>query len=157
MAYPTSLYTQAQIQVAVGGADKLLQLADRAFKSNNIASAGCQQFLAEVSAATTGEVNSILQVAFDPNDPVYATAQFVVEYALTIAVYWAWHKSTGGIAVPKETKDGADLARAALKEAREGLRSLGTSPSATSNAGALNVDIDHSGRRILRKNTGGFC
>lgn len=157
MPYPTSLYTQAQLQVACGGADKLLQLADRAFKTGNILATGPQTFLLEVANATAGEVNSILEVAFDPNDPVYASAQFVVEYALTLAVYWAWHKSTGGIGVPPEVKDGADKARAALKEAREGLRSLGTSPSAASNAGASTFEIDTTGRRILRKNMFGFC
>jgi hypothetical protein len=157
MAFPAQLYTQTQLAVAVGGADKLLELADRAVKSGQITSAGCQQFLSEVLLATSGEVNSILEVAFDPNDPNYANAAFVQEYALTIAVYWTWHKSTGGLSVPKDVRDGADLARSALKEAREGLRSLGTSPATASNAGATSVTIDTTGQRILRTNLNGFC
>jgi hypothetical protein len=152
MAFP-ALFTQAQLEVALGGADKLVQLAKASSSSDPVLAT----FLAEVQAAASGNVYAILQVAFDPNDPNFAAAQYVQQNAVTIGVYWAWHKSTGGTAVPDEVKAAKVEAERELDNTREGLRSLGSDMNPASNAGAEGVNLVTSNRRIMRRNTGGFC
>lgn len=155
MAFPP-LFTQGQLEIAAGGTDKLLQLVDKT-KSQQLSSVPCQAFLAEVQNATLGEVCAILQVAFNPADPTFQGASFVQQNAVTIGLYWTWHKSTGGIAVPPEVKDAREQAIATLKQARDGLQSLGTDVTPESNVGVTSVNLVTSSRRILRRNTGGFC
>jgi hypothetical protein len=149
-------FTQAQLEIAVGGAADLLKLADKS-GTGSLSSASCQAFIAEVQAAAAGEMYSILQVAFDPADSTFPAADFVKQNALTIGVYWAWHKSTGGLAVPEKVETAKDKAIATLEKAKDGFRSLGTADDPTSNAGAENVDLDTTGTRLLRSNMGGFC
>lgn len=155
MGFP-ALFTQAHLEIATGGADKLLQLADKN-RTGNINDATVQAFIAEVIRAASGEVYPIVQVAWDPNDPTVTGADALAEAALPIALYWAWHKSTGGVAVPEEVKTARQDAKATLKEMRDGMQALGTTTDPASNAGAKTVDIDSSGKRVLRRNMGGFC
>lgn len=155
MALPDP-FSQAQLEIAVGGQSDLLKLADKT-ATGDLNSTACQAFIDEVMAAAAGEVLSLLQVAFDPTDPTFQSADFVQQNALVIGVYWAWHKSTGGRAVPADVETAKDKAVATLLQAKDGLRSLGTEDDPTSNAGAENVTLDTTGTRILRSNTGGFC
>lgn len=155
MAYP-SPFTTAKLAIALGGDEKLLQLVDKQH-TEDITSASCVAFIDEIKEAAAGELYSILQVVFDPADAVFQASPHVIQNALTVGVYWAWHKSTGGMAIPPEVKEAKAEAVAALKEARTGLRSLGTETDPTSNAGVKQVDIDATGTRVLRSNMGGYC
>lgn len=156
MGFPTALYSQGQLEIATGGADKLRELVDKQ-KTGQLASASCQAFLAEVHAAALGEVCAILQVAFDPSDPTFQGADFVKQNGVTIGLYWTWHKSTGGIAIPNPVKDAHAEAVASLEKARDGLRSLGTEQDPASNVGSKMVKLDTTGTRVTRGNMGGFC
>ncbi len=155
MAYPAP-FTQAQLEIAAGGSADLLQLADKS-RTGDLSSASCQAFIAEVQRAAAGQLYSILQIVFDPADPTFQAADFVQQNAVVIGVYWAWHKSTGGKAIPPEVITAKNDAVATLEKAAEGLRSLGTDKTPTSNAGAKTVTIDTTGTRILRDNMRGFC
>lgn len=152
-------FTQAQLEIAVGGADQLLELADKRGECGALGLNGApaQAFIAEVQRAVAGRLYSILQVAFDPTDPMFQGSDFVQQLAVTMGAYWAWHKSTGGIAIPQDVKEANADAEAMLKDTRDGGQGLGTLVDPRSNAGARNVRVDQTGRRVLRKNMGGFC
>lgn len=152
MALPP-LFTQAQLEVALSGAVSLRQLAKASGPTDPVLAA----FVAEVQKAASGNVYAILQVAFDPHDPTFAAADYVQERAVTIGVYWAWHKGTGGVGVPDEVKAAKAEAEADLEKKREGLGALGTDADPASNAGTSLVDIVDDTTRIMRRNTGGFC
>jgi hypothetical protein len=152
VAYP-ALFTQAQLELALGGSDKLVELA----KASSLVDPILATFVSEVQAAASGNVYAVLQVAFNPTDPTFAAAQYVQQLSVTIGVYWAWHKSTGGVAVPPDVVAAKAEAIVELEKAAKGLRSLGTDVDPTSNTGATSVNLVTSSRRIMRRNTGGFC
>lgn len=155
MAYP-DLFTQAQLEVAVGGADKLLELVDKQ-RTGDLSSTSCQTYISEIKAAARGEVYSILQVAYDPGSVDMSVAEFVAQNALVIGVYWTWHKSTGGMAVPPEVKEAKADAVKNLTDAKAGTRALGTDADVESNVGHKTVTVDSTGTRVLRQNMSGFC
>jgi hypothetical protein len=146
-------FSQAQLEIAAGGTAALREIVDKG-KTNTLSSPSCQAALAEIKRAAAGDIYSILQVPFDPNDPTFATADFVQQNAVTIGLYWTWHKSTGGLAIPEEVKAAYVDAVAKLKEARAALRSLGTSQQ---NAATLGSGQVIPGGGWGRGNFGGFC
>ena len=156
MATPPLLVTQAQLEIAVGGPSELLQLADKS-GTGSLSSDTCQSFITEVITIASGKIYSLVQVAADPSDPNVATA-FVVQCAVTAAVYWAWHKSTGGIAVPPDVKEAYRDAIAEMKEYAEGLRAVGSSPTPSTSAGLETIDPDPCGQGLTRStlNRSGF-
>lgn len=152
MPVPPALFTQAQLEIAAGGADKLLQLVDKT-KSGQLASAPCQAFIAEVISTASGKIYSVAQIAADVNDPNIVTP-FLIQLAVTAGLYWAWHKSTGGIAVPPDVKDAYKDAIDEVKDYAEGLRAVGATPTPSTSAGLENIDPNPTGNRITRKSLG---
>ena len=153
MASFASPFTQSQLEIAVGGAPNLVRLA----KASNTADPQYAAFVVEVQSAALMELYSILQVAFDPNDPTVAGSIYAQQYGVTLGVYWAHHKGTGGIEIPEKVDAAHDKTLTAIKEARSGSTALGTTTDPTSNAGAKTVTVDATGSRIVRRNMGGFC
>src|SRR5262245_59311741 len=93
-----NLFTDAQLEIGVGGADRLVQLA----KAQSYGDATYTAFVAEVKRAANGRVYAILKVAIDITDPNVAIAGAIQQYALALGVYWAWWMGTGGTALPDE-------------------------------------------------------
>lgn len=149
---PPALFTQSQLEMAVGGADKLLQLVDKT-KTNDLASADCQTFIAEIITTACSKIYSVAQVAADVTDPNIATP-FLAQCAVSAGVYWAWHKSTGGIAVPDEIKAAYREAIEEVKQYAEGLRAIGATPTPSTSAGLENIDPDPDGVRLTRTTLG---
>lgn len=148
MPVPPALITQAQLEIAVGGPSELLQLADKS-GTGALSSDTCQAFITEVITIASGKIYSLVQIAADPNDPNVATP-FVVQCAVTAGVYWAWHKSTGGIAVPPDVKEAYRDAINEMKEYAEGLRAVGASPTPATSAGLETIDIDPCDQSLSR-------
>jgi hypothetical protein len=147
------LFTQAQLEQAAGGADRLVQLGDR--NSDGFVDA---DWYAEVARAANGEVYSIVGVDLDVRDPNLVAAGVLQEYALDVGVYWAFKKGTGGQVIPPAIVDAYHAAIAALKEFRAGERriDLVEEPARAAPAGPVEMDPDrHSG--YTRKRWGGFC
>ena len=154
MANFPSLFTQAQLEIAVGGASQLLQLIDRN-GTGDLSSASCQGVIAEIQRAATGEVLSILQTTFDPSDPNVVGADFVIQSALPIAAFWAWQKGSGGIAVPDEVKNERREAQSAVREARDGMRALATDTDPERNLAGPTVKVNWPGA-VCRRNFRSF-
>src|SRR5581483_8321450 len=158
------LFSQAQLEFAVGGAQNLLQLADnKSAPTNDLASAYCQAFIAEVKRAAAGEVYSILQVKFNPVDPTVPAADFVQQNAVVIGAYRAWQKSTGGVLKENPFENARERASANLEKAAEGIRALGTDMEPSQQLDAHQVDMggrpasSSAGNPWTRKKWGGFC
>ncbi len=147
------LFTDAQLEIGVGGADRLVQLA----KATAYGDATYQAFVTEVRRAANGRVYAILKVAIDITDPNVAVAGAVQQYAIAIAVYWAWWMGTGGTAVPDEVVKAYTAALEGLKEIVRGDETIGTEADPATTLGVKVRSIDAAGVRILRKNMGGFC
>jgi len=146
------LYTNAQLEIASGGAARLLQMS----KAPTAASQVYSDFLDAVRRAAEADVRSIIGVSYVLSDATLNAAPLISELALTVAVYWAYWKGTGGQAVPDEVKGAYDNARRALGELRDGPRMPGTETEATGAHGIGTVIIDDP-TRILRRNMRGFC
>lgn len=155
MSFPAP-FTQSQLQIALGGAAAYMQLFDKEL-TGNPNDVNVVAMLVEVQNAAAADLYSVLQVVFDPHDTTFQNAVFTQQKAVTIGVYWSWHKSTGGQAVPPANVQAYADAMAALKEARSGLRSLGTDVDPASNSAVQTVTVDSTGQRILRGNMNGFC
>jgi hypothetical protein len=147
-----ALYTQEQLEIAAGGADELLHLVDKK-RTSQLSSAPCQAFLAEVQEAAISDLYSILQIPFNPDDTTVQQSPFVRQNGVTLGLYWTWHKSTGGKAIPDDVKTARVEAIANLKEARESLRTLATSTEPSSSLSSHQVDRGPWTRRGF----GGFC
>ncbi|HZU84105.1 MAG TPA: hypothetical protein VE987_14350, partial [Polyangiaceae bacterium] len=147
------LFSDAQLEIAVGGADRLVQLA----KAQSYGDPTYQAFVAEVKRAANGRVYAILKVAIDITDPNVALAGAVQQYAIALGVYWAWWMGTGGTALPDEVVKAHDAAIDGLKEIVKGQETIGTEQDPATTLGVKVRSIDAEGVRILRKNLGGFC
>jgi hypothetical protein len=149
MPVPPALFTQAQLEIALGGSDKLVQLAKAASINDPVIAA----FMVEVTAAASGKIYSVTQIAADVNDPNILTP-FMVQCGVVAGVYWSWHKSTGGQAIPPEVKEAYRDAIDEVKEYAEGLRAIGATPTPSTSAGLENIDPNPTGTRITRKSLG---
>jgi hypothetical protein len=147
------LISDAQLEIGVGGADRLVQLA----RAQTYGDATYQAFMAEVKRAANGRVFAILKVAIDITDPNVPIAGTVQQWALAIGVYWAWWMGTGGTAVPPEVAKAHDAAIEGLREIVKGQETIGTEADPATTLGVKVRSIDKEGVRILRKNMGGFC
>ena len=151
-----ALFTQAQLENAVGGAIALRQLIDKN-NTGALTSAACQAFLADIYSFASAEVYSLLAKGFDPLDPDTQGAPLVCQCALTIGVYWTWHKSTGGTAIPPEVRDARDDSRKTITETSQS-RSLGDAGSQTSTTqGVSSVYVADLPGSLSRGKMGGFC
>lgn len=101
--------SQAQLERAVGGADKLLQLVDHD-RTGDLASDSCQAFITEVMDEGNGDVNGYVGLAVDLSDPALQTAPKLVRLELAVDVYLLWLKGTGRIAMPDQVKADYDKA-----------------------------------------------
>lgn len=153
MPLPPALFTQTQLEIALGGADRLRQLAKASGPTDPVLVA----FVAEVQSAASGKIYSVAQIAANVNDPNILTP-FVIQCGVTAGVYWAWHKSTSGIGIPEEVKAAYRDAIAEVKEYAEGLRAVGGTPTPSTSAGLENIDPDPNDQTITRRSldTSGF-
>ena len=155
----SDLFTVTQLELVMGGAYRLVELA----QASSTADPKYTAFVAQVRVASQGDVYSIMQVAFDPLDPTVATSPVAQSYCLACAVYWAWSYGTGGQAVPDPVVRNRDLAMQALDVIRRGNSGLGTSTEPVSQMPTKQVDMDATGTSGLtgsgwtRSNWGGFC
>lgn len=149
----SDLFTNAQLEIALGGASRLVQLAN----AQSVSDAACVAFIAEVRAAADADVYSVVQVPFDITDATVQGAAFLSQAALSIAVFQAWYKGTGGQAVPEQVDKERTVALGRIKELASGERGLGTETEPTSATGVRTVTLDMTGTRILRRNMPGFC
>jgi hypothetical protein len=153
---PTALFTLAQLQIACGGNDKFLSLVDKQ-NTQNINDPTCQAFVTEIISIACSKIYSVAQIAADVTDPNIVTP-FLIQCAIGAGVYWTWHKSTGGIAVPEEIKSAYRDTIAEVKEYAEGLRAVGSTPTPNTSAGLENINPDPNGVSITRStlDTAGF-
>ena len=155
----SDLFTQAQLEMCIGGAYRLVELAQAKTQSDQ----KYLDFIAQVRASAQGDVYSIMQVTFDPLDPTVPTSPVAQTYCLSCAVYWAWSYGTGGQAVPDPVVRNRDIAMQALDTIRKGNAALGTSTEPASAAPAHQVDMDATGTSgspgsgWTRAHWGGFC
>lgn len=106
---------QGQLERAVGGADKLLQLADRR-RTGNINDPVAQAFICEVMSDANNEVNGYISLAVDMADPRLQTAPMLLRYEKAIAARIAYRRGTGGLAMPPEIAAEADDAMDELQK-----------------------------------------
>lgn len=146
------LFTQAQLEIACGGAPTLMRLA----KKTPAEVSEYAAFVAAVRSAAESDVRSLVGVAYVLSDATLNAAPFISELALTIAVYWAHWKGTGGQEVPELVRAAYDNARTSLGELRDGPRMPGTETEAANATGTKLVTLS-SASRVSRGNMGGFC
>jgi len=116
---------QAQLERAVGGADKLLQLVDKA-KTKNLASMECQEFIAEVLDEGNGEVDGYIGLAVDLGDPALQTAPMLVRYELAVDVYLTWMKGSGLVGgIPDQVQAEYDRVVGELQKIAERRKGIG--------------------------------
>jgi hypothetical protein len=150
VAFPAP-FPQTRLELALGGTDKLVELAKAPGLSDPLVAA----FVAEVQSAAAADVFSILQVVWNPADPTFQGSDFVQQNAVTCGIYWAWHKSTGGIAVPTDIKEARAEALQNLKDARQGLLGLGSDTEPSASYDAYQQRSHRHG--WTRRGWGGFC
>jgi hypothetical protein len=123
--------SQAQLERAVGGADKLLQLIDKT-RTDTLSSVACQDFIEEVLDEANGDVNGFVGLAVDLSDPALQTAPQLVRYELALAVELAWLKGTGAQATPEKVTAEAERARGQLQLIADRKKGIGlaTRPAA---------------------------
>lgn len=153
------LFSQAELEIACGGADRLVRLA----KASSASDAAYTAFIAQVRRAAQGDLYSLIEPSAVITDPNVPLSDFIQSQCLPIGVYWAHHKGTGGQAIPDEVRAAYDRALAALREFRAGDRSLGTETEGARSGPAHQVDMDATGPSgspgsgWTRQNFGGFC
>lgn len=158
MALP-DLFSQADLEIAIGQAANLVELA----RASSTADPAYAAFVAQVRRAVQGDVYSLLAPSVDITDPNIPISDFVQGQCMPMAVYWAYHKGTAGQAIPDPVRAAYQEAKQALIDFREGNRSLGTQNEAARSAPAHDVDMDATGPSgapgsgWTRKNWGGFC
>lgn len=152
MALP-DLFTDAQLEVAVGGAKRLLQLSGAASVSDPVYAT----FKAAVRRVADADVYSLVGPAFATGDTTVQQSPLLAEYSLAIAAYWAHKKGSGGLEIPEGISSGYEEARLGLAEIREGDRALATSDEPTTNLQPQRVDMSANGKGWTRKTWGGFC
>lgn len=155
----SDLFTIAQLELVMGGAYRLVELA----QATSTIDAKYTTFIAQVRVAAQGDVYSIMQVTFDPLDPTVSSSPVAQSYCLACAVYWAWSYGTGGQAVPDPVVRNRELAMQALDTIRRGNAGLGTSTEPVAQMPTKQVDMDATGTSgnpgsgWTRKNFGGFA
>lgn len=149
MALP-NLFTQAQLENAVGGADRLVRLA----RTTGSTTAAYLAFVASVQAIAdaTGYANA--QVYALVTDPTVQTAPMVSEMALVIGVYWAHFKGTGGMEIPVEVGHAYEKAMTFFRELKAGDTALGTAATPSTSAGLTQIDPNPTGTQISRTSLG---
>lgn len=145
---PPALFTQQQLSDELGGDDKLLALVDKT-NTGLLSSVDCQRRIAQIITKASGKVYSYAQISADVTDPNIITP-FISSCAITAGVYWAWHFSTSGAAVPPDTKDAYAQAIEEMKEYAAGQRAVGATPTPNTSAGLENIDPDPCGVRTTR-------
>lgn len=146
MLTPPALFTQSQLEIALGGADRLRQLAKASGPSDPVLAA----FVVEVQSAAAGKIYSVAQIAADVNDPNILTP-FLVQCGITAGIYWAWHKGTGGIGIPDEVKTAYRDVINEVKEYADGQRAVGATPTPNTSAGLTNIDPDPQNVTMTRR------
>lgn len=143
-------FTTAQLEIAMGGAQRVVQLAKATGPSDAVYAA----FVAEVKANVNGDVYAITQVAFDVADANLQAAGFLKQKALALACYWAHFSGSGGQEVPEQVVRARDLALAQLRELRDGGTSLGIEAAVGTSAQLAQVNPDPAGVGITRSTLG---
>ncbi len=152
MAALSPLFTDAQLEIAVGGAPSLVRLARASGPSDPVYAA----FKAEVRMAAQADAYGLAKIAVDPTDPTVSGAGLMQQLCVTCGVYWAHSKGSGGQEIPPEVTLARKDAIEALKELRDGSRTLDTGTDPTSNLGAPSVKIRAPGA-VIRRNFRSFC
>jgi len=148
----SDLFTTAQLEIACGGADRLMRLS----KARNRSDDAYTGFIAEVRAAAQADAYGLAKIAVDPLDDTVPASGMMQQSCLACAVYWAHYKGSGGQEIPDQVREARTGALDSLRELRDGGRTLDTEGTPTSNAGATLVSLN-STRRLSRTNSGGFC
>lgn len=158
--------TQADLELAVGGAAVLRDLLDK----NNTGSADPNQVTAVLTEATA-EVNSAINVAFDITTLVAPYPDALVQWTKRIAAYYAYLQSTSGMAMPENIKESYQAAQQWLDKVAHGDRSLGSTvpPGAEKSMGQVdpnpnvgstpsnNTTLAQDGGRVTRQTMSGFA
>lgn len=145
MALP-HLFTQAQLELACGGAPTLVRLA-RARDANDPAYAA---FIAAIQNIADSWAYSNAQVYAAVSDPTTQTAPILSEMALAVGVWWAHYKGSGGQEIPPGVAEGLRLAKEWFEDLKAGGVSLGTEATPSTSAGLTQVDVDPAGQRMTR-------
>ena len=107
-------------------------------------------------SAAQADVYGLAKIAVDPADPNVPAAGLLQQYCVTCAVYWAHHKGSGGIEVPQDVARARDQAIEALRELRDGGRTLDLAVDPTGRLGGPTVVLSAKGL-VTRRNFGSFC
>lgn len=147
------LFTTAQLEIACGGADRLMRLAH----ARVVGDATYAAFCAEVKALAFGKVRGVIGQAFALRDPTTQTAELLQQYALGVAVYCAHIKGSGGQEVPQGVRDHLEFCMDGLRDIRSGTESLGTETDPATTLRPQQVDMEAGGAGWTRSTWGGFC
>lgn len=153
------LFTTSDLEVAIGQAANLVELA----KASNAADSAYAAFVSQVRGAVQGDIYSLIQSSIDIADPQIANSDFLKALALSMAVYWAYHKGSAGQTIPEPVRQAYADAKQTLIDFREGNRSLGTEVEAARSEPAHQVDMNATGPSgtpfsgWTRGNWGGYC
>jgi phage gp36-like protein len=132
-------FTQANLEVAVGGANVLRDLLDK----NRDGLADADQVSAVIAEATA-EVNSAIQVAVDTTTINLPYPDALVYHATRIGAYYAFLNSTSGMAMPENIRAKYDAAMDWLDRVARGDRTIGIAAPLSSAHDVSTVDVNPS-------------
>lgn len=132
---------QAQLERAVGGSAKLLQLIDRT-DTGDLASVDCQAYLTDILAEGNGEVNGYVGLAVDLTDVNLLTAPELIRMELDVDVYLCWLRGTGGVTIPEQVQAAYERTIKQLELIRDRKRGVGldTRPAASQDVTQVTKD-----------------
>lgn len=125
--------TQGMLERGLGGADALLQLADRR-RTGNINDPTCQSFIQEILDDGNAEVDGYVALAADISDPQLQTAPLLVRYELAVDCYLAWLRGAKGLAIPQKVTDEYERAMTELQKIAERKKGIGLRGGARASA-----------------------
>jgi phage gp36-like protein len=151
MALP-DLFTTAELEIACGGAGNLVRLS----KASSASASTYTTFVEQVKAIANGDVYSIVGNDFDITTATVQGAAILQQHAVTIGVFWAHSKGTGGMEIPQQVTEAYRISQEWLEKMARGLRGLGTETQPTGALAVQQVDMYDAGRGWTRGTWGGF-
>lgn len=118
--------TQAMLERAIGGAAVLVQLLDK--DGDGVADSS---LVSEVLDDAEGEVNSAIRIAVDLTDATLATDSFLLRIQRSVAVFLAYQRGAGTLAMPRQAQVDYDWAGQQLDRIARRERGLGATTQAT--------------------------
>lgn len=144
-----SYSVQADVELRVGGAARLVQLLDK--DGDGVADA------ALVSACLTqanSEVDAAIQLRHSL--PLASTPAILTATEASLAAYYAYQFGSDGQGMPPAVRQMAEDARAFLTDVADGRRTLALAVKPATDLDVQQIDPDPNGDRVSRTSLKGF-